>query len=75
MFWAAGLGDGPVLGDGFGLVEDLGSEAAEDGFFLAVEEEDSQRDLRWLLEEVDGCFGGFGPAILGNLVGFRFFVL
>lgn len=53
-----------------GLVEDLGSEVVEEGFLLAVEEEDSQRDLRWLLEEDDGCFGGFGPTILENLVGF-----
>ena len=45
------------------------SVVVEEGFFLAVEEEESQRDLRWLLEEDDGCFGGFGPAILGNLVG------
>lgn len=60
LFWVAGLGDGPVLGEGLGLVEE--------GFLLGMEEDDSQRDLRWLLEEEDGCFGGFGPAILGNSV-------
>lgn len=46
--------------DGLGLVEDLWSAVVEEGFLLALEEEDSQRDLRWLLEEDDGCFGGFG---------------
>lgn len=51
--------------DGLGLVEDLWSAVVEEGFLLALEEEDSQRDLRWLLEEDDGCFGGFGPAIIG----------